>query len=486
MRVLHVASELFPLVKTGGLGDVAAALPSALRALGIDARLVLPGLPAILAGLEHQRMIARLGPAFGAKAVIVRYGRVPKSGVPAYAIDAPELYDRPGNPYLGPDGRDWPDNHRRFALLSQVAARFADGAIDPSFRPDIAHGHDWHAGLMPAYLAARGGFRPASVMTIHNLAFQGLFAAATFAELHLPESFFAPEGVEFWGRVSFLKAGLFFADRLTTVSPTYAREIQTATDGFGLDVLLRARAGSLVGILNGVDRQAWDPAHDPMLARPYDADDIAAKATAKLALQSELGLAIEPRAPLIGMVSRLTAQKGIDLAVGALPHLFERGGQVALLGSGESAIEEALRDLAARFKGRLALILGYDEDLAHRIVGGADMMLVPSRFEPCGLTQLHALRYGAVPIVRRVGGLADTVVDADAANLADGSATGIVFDEASIAALTAALDRALALHGDEAAWSRLMRRGMTSDFGWEASAAVYARLYRELRPGAAA
>ena len=484
MRVLHAASELYPLVKTGGLADVTASLPAALRESGIDARLVLPGLPAILAGLEDQRMIARLGPMFGAGAVIVRYGRVRDSHVPAYAIDAPELFDRPGNPYLGPDGRDWPDNHRRFALLGHVAARFADGAIDASFRPDVIHGHDWHAGLMPAYLAARGGHRPASVMTIHNLAFQGLFSAGLFNELMLPDRFFSPEGLEFWGQVSFLKAGLYFADRITTVSPTYAREIQLVENGFGLDGLIRARAGALVGILNGVDQAVWNPARDPLIARPYDAEDQAGKATAKLALQSALGLRVDPDAPLIGMVSRLTAQKGIDLVIGAAPSVLRQGGMLAVLGSGDREFEEAIKALAAQHKGRVAATIGYDEDLAHRIVGGADMMLVPSRFEPCGLTQLYALRYGTVPIVRRTGGLNDTVVDANPATLADGSATGFVFAEASAAALAECLARAMVLHRDRAAWSRIMRRAMTRDFGWGAAASGYLRLYRELRPEA--
>ena len=484
MRVLYVASEVYPLVKTGGLADVTAALPPALLARGVDVRLLLPGLPAIRAGLPRRRAVADFGAAFGAARITVERGVMADSEVPAYVLDAPQLYDRPGGPYGGPDGRDWPDNHRRFALFGWAAARFADGAADGGWRPDIIHAHDWHAGLAPAYLAARGGYRAASVFTVHNLAYQGLFPADRFAELGLPAEFFAINGVEFHGQLSFMKAGLYYADRLTTVSPTYAGEIQAPEQGCGLDGLLLSRRGALSGILNGVDYRIWDPAVDPLLPAPYGPADLAGKAVDKAALQKSLGLAPRPDALLFGVVSRLTAQKGIDLVLGALGEIVRQGGQLVLLGSGDAALEQPLTAFAAAHPAAAAVRIGYDEEFAHRIFGGADIILVPSRFEPCGLTQLYGLRYGTLPLVRQVGGLADTVVDADAAALAAGTATGFAFREASAGALLGAASRALALHRRPAAWARLQRQAMSRDFGWPAAAARYLALYRQLRPDA--
>jgi starch synthase len=484
MRVLYVASEVYPLVKTGGLADVTAALPPALLARGVDVRLLLPGLPAIRSGLPRRRIVADFGAAFGAARITVERGAMADSEVPAYVLDAPLLYDRPGGPYGGPDGRDWPDNHRRFALFGWAAARFADGAADGGWRPDIIHAHDWHAGLAPAYLAARGGYRAASVFTVHNLAYQGLFPADRFAELGLPADFFGINGVEFHGQLSFMKAGLYYADRLTTVSPTYAREIQGPEQGCGLDGLLLSRRGALSGILNGVDYRIWDPVVDPLLPAAYGPADLAGKAVDKAALQQALGLALRPDALLFGVVSRLTAQKGIDLALGALDEIVRQGGQLVLLGSGDAALEQPLVAFAAAHPAAASVRIGYDEDFAHRIFGAADIILVPSRFEPCGLTQLYGLRYGTLPLVRQVGGLADTVVDADAAALAAGTATGFAFREASTGALLEAALRAVALHRRPAAWARLQRQAMSRDFGWPGAAARYLALYRELRPDA--
>ena len=481
MRVLHVASELYPLVKTGGLGDVLAALPPALHARGIDARLLLPGFPAIRGGIAGLQPVAEIGPAFGASFASVLCGRVPGSGVPAYVIDAPGLYDRPGNPYLGPDGRDWPDNFRRFALLGWAAAQAAEGLLG-DWRPEIVHGHDWHAGLAAAYLAAAGR-RAASVVTVHNLAFQGLFPPAVLPELRLPPHFFAIDGIEFYGQVSFMKAGLFFADRITTVSPTYAEEIRRPEHGAGLDGLLRARGAALRGILNGVDYAIWNPAADPNLPRPYDRDDPSGKALAKAALQAELGLAPRPEAPLFGAVTRLTQQKGFDLVLAALPEIAALGGQLALLGSGDADLEDGFRDLARRLPQEVGVRIGYDEALAHRIVGGADSILVPSRFEPCGLTQMYALRYGSPPLVRRTGGLADTVVDANERTLRDGIATGFVFETPDAPSFLAAARRAMALYAAPDAWAALGRQAMAQRFGWDEAAARYAALYRELAPG---
>lgn len=477
MRVLYVSTEVHPALKTGGLADVNGALPPALAEAGVDVRLLLPGFPALRDAATDRAAPVPLGAVGGSGAVSLLPCRL--GAVPAWLIDAPDFYARPGNPYVGPDGRDWPDNLARFALLGRVAARLADG-VAQGWRPDIVHSHDWHAGLASAYLRARGGDGPASVFTVHNLAYQGSFEADGFAGLGLPPHFFSMHGLEFHGAINFMKAGLFYADRITTVSPTYAREIQEPEYGFGMEGLLRSRAGALKGILNGADTTAWNPASDPAIAGRFDVEDLAGKAACKTALRAEMGLAPDVTGPLLGVVSRLTPQKGLDLLLAALPTLLAGGGQVALLGSGDAALEAAWKEAAARHPGAVAVRQGYDESLAHRIFAGADLIAVPSRFEPCGLTQMYALLYGSLPVVRRTGGLADTVRE-------DGDATrqnGFVFGRASVEDLRAALGRALAAWKDPARWRALQRRGMRANLGWSASARAYLELYRELRPQA--
>jgi starch synthase len=486
MRVLHAAAELYPWVKSGGLGDVAAALPPALLAAGIEVRLLLPGFGAFLDAFADITDIARLRTPYAAERVRLARARLPDCGHLVYLVDHPPFYDRPGSPYADPQGRDWPDNHRRFGLFGWMAAALAGGA-DPAWRPDLLHGHDWHAGLAPAYLAASARPEAAvpSVFTIHNLAYHGAFPAAAFADLALPPAFFSIDGVEFFGQVSFLKAGLYYADRLTTVSPTYAREIQTPAFGCGLDGLLRSRAAALSGILNGVDPQIWDPRHDRVLPQLYGIADVeAGKARAKAALRDRLGLAQQGEAPIFGAVSRLTPQKGLDLVLAALPALLASGAPLARLGSGDGDLEAEYARAARSHGGRVAVALGYDEALAHLIIAGSDIVLVPSRFEPCGLTQLYALRYGTLPLVRRVGGLADTVVDADAVTLAEDRATGLTFGAATAEALAAAIGRARALYRERALWQQVMRRAMRQDFSWSAAARKYLALYRELAPQA--
>jgi len=484
MRVLYITAELYPWVKSGGLGDVAAALPPALIAEGIDVRLLLPGFRGFLDAFGGITDIARLTTPFAAERVRVGLAHLPASESLAYLVDHPAFYDRLGNPYAGPDGSDWPDNHRRFGLFGWIAAELARGA-DPGWRPDILHGHDWHTGLAPAYLSARppAAGRVPTVFTVHNLAYRGPFPGTVFPQLALPPEFFSIDGVEFFGMVSFIKAGLFYSDRLTTVSPTYAREIQTPAFGWGLDGLLRTRAALLTGILNGVDPRFWDPGHDTNLPQTYGTEDAAAgKRAAKAALQRRLGLEPIEGAPLFGAVSRLTPQKGLDLALAGLPDLLAGGGQLALLGSGDGNLEQAFAAAVERYRGRVGVAIGYDEGLAHLIIGGSDVILVPSRFEPCGLTQLYALRYGALPLVRRVGGLADTVVDATATNLAEGVATGFAFDDDSPSALMSAIGRAAALFREREIWQRMIRRAMTRDFSWAAAARRYAAVYRTLQP----
>ena len=484
MRVLYITAELYPWVKSGGLGDVAGALPPALIAEGIDVRLLLPGFRGFLDAFPGITDVVRLATPYAAERVRVGLARLPGNGSPAYLVDHPAFYDRPGNPYASPDGSDWPDNHRRFGLLGWVASELARGA-DAGWRPDVLHGHDWHAGLAPAYLAARPppeGHIP-TVFTIHNLAYRGPFPGAVFPELALPPEFFSIDGVEFFGMVSFIKAGLFYSDRLTTVSPTHAREIQTPAFGWGLDGLLRARASVLTGILNGVDMKVWDPRHDAVLPRSYgERDATVGKRAAKAALQKRLGLEPAERLPLFGAVSRLTPQKGLDLVLAALPDLVTGGCQLALLGSGDSDLEQAFTATADGYRGRVGVAIGYDESLAHLIYAGSDVILVPSRFEPCGLTQLYALRYGALPLVRRVGGLADTVVDATATSLTEGIATGFAFDDDSPAALMSAIRRVTALFPERKIWRGMMRRAMTRDFSWAVAARQYSAIYRTVRP----
>lgn len=483
MKVLHAAAEIFPLVKTGGLADVVGALPEALRAQGADVRLVLPGLPAILQGVERQKVVCELGAMFGAGRVTLKLGRLAHNKVPAYVVDAPYLYRRPGNPYLTPQGHEWPDNLQRFALLGWVAAHLAAGELDSHWTPDVLHLHDWHAAMACAYAVSHPGPSAATVFTIHNLAYQGLFDQADFPLLGLPARLLVPGGLEFHGQLSFMKAGLKYAQRITTVSPTYAEEITTEQFGCGLDGVIRSRRAQISGILNGVDGAVWNPASDALIAAPYSANALDGKALCKAALQRELGLNLDAGAPLFGVVSRLTPQKGLDLVLAALPRLLEGypegGAQLAVQGNGDPALEVAFAAAAAAHPGRVSVRLVYDEKLAHRIMAGADALLVPSRFEPCGLTQLYALRYGTVPVVRQVGGLADTVVDASGAALHEDQATGFVFGPATSDALGDALSRAVNAYRDSAQWRQLMLRGMAQNFSWAAAASQYMALYRE-------
>ncbi len=483
MRVLHAAAEVFPLVKTGGLADVVGALPEALIAAGADVRLVLPGLPAILAGVEQQTVVCELGAVFGAGRVTLRVGRLAHNGVAAYVIDAPYLYQRAGNPYHAPDGQEWPDNLQRFALLGWVAAHLAAGELDPDWKPEVLHAHDWHAAMACAYLACRPGTGTATVYTIHNLAYQGLFDSGDFHLLGLPSRLMVPGGLEFHGQLSFMKAGLKYAQRVTTVSPNYAREIATAEFGCGLDGVIRARSAEVSGILNGVDGGVWDPAHDSLIAATYSATALSGKARCKAALQQEMGLNPDPDAPLFGVVSRLTSQKGLDLILAALPVLMEgpvaKGAQLAVQGNGDPALEAAFEAATLAYPGRVAVRLAYDEHLAHRIIAGGDAMLVPSRFEPCGLTQLYALRYGTVPVVRSVGGLADTVVDASDSAVQADIATGFMFGPATIVALGHAMTRTVNAYRNPALWRQLMLRGMAQNYSWEHAASDYIALYED-------
>ncbi len=477
MKVLSVTSECYPLIKTGGLADVAGALPGALTAEGVEMRTLLPGYPAVMGQLGRSSTVAEFEDFFGGTATLHESAHG-SNAAPLLVLNAPHLSDRPGNPYLGRDGKDWPDNHFRFAALSWVASRIGLGLL-PKWLPDIVHGHDWQAGLAPVYLTEHQ-VRPATVLTIHNIAFQGIFPADLLARLKLPRSSFSIEGLEYYGKISFLKGGLAYSDRLTTVSPTYAREICTPAFGMGLDGVLRQRRGVLSGITNGIDADVWNPEADPNIVAPYGPGTIDAKAGNKAALQKRFGLNILPGARLFCVVSRLTEQKGLDLLLSALPTILANGGQLALLGTGEPRIEEAFRMASRQHRGRIGAVLGYDEALSHQMQAGSDAIIVPSRFEPCGLTQLYGLRYGTLPIVARVGGLADTVVDANQAALLDGVATGFQFAPDSATELTTALERAFALYAERPAWQAVQRRAMTRKVDWSEPAKAYAALYRSL------
>ncbi len=474
MKVLAVASEIYPLVKTGGLADVVGALPAALAAEGVETRTLVPGYPAVLAALDASEAILALD-LFGRPGQL----RAARAGaLELFVIDAPDLYGRGGNIYSGPDGWDWPDNAFRFAALGQVAARIGAGEI-AGFVPDVVHAHDWQAALAPAYLHYGGGRRPGTVVTIHNLAFQGQFPPSLVGPLGFPPAAYAMDGLEYYGSLGFLKAGLRFADRITTVSPTYAREIAAPGGGMGFDGLLRSRRADLSGILNGLDTEVWNPATDRRLAATYDATRLPLRHLNKQEVQRRLGLRQNSFALLFGVVTRLTWQKGMDLLAQMLDALPD-GSQLALLGAGEPALEQAFAAAAAARPGEIGVHLGYDETLAHLMQGGCDALLVPSRFEPCGLTQLCALRYGAIPVVARVGGLADTVIDANPMALAANVATGLQFAPNDPGALRYAVARAAELFRERSAWSAMQRNAMAASVGWQAPAARYAELYRSV------
>jgi starch synthase len=485
LRVLFVAAESAPLVKTGGLADVSAALPLALQRIGVDVRVLLPGYPAVVDALGVRPTGPSIGALANAGATRIFETELP-NGVPLLVVDHPWLFERPGGPYQDPSGSDWIDNALRFGLFGKVAALLAGDASPFPWRPDVIHANDWHAALAPAYLRLAPPTQPcATVLTVHNLAYQGIFARPWLDRLELPSSLFTPDGIEYYGSMSFLKAGLRFADAITTVSPTYAREIQTGPLGFGLDGVLRARRDALVGIVNGIDTDEWNPASDPLIARHYDGANLGAKVANREALQTRLGLAAMPSAPLFGVVSRLVPQKGIDLVADIAERLVDLPAQLVVLGAGDADLEQRFLALATRHPGRIAVQIGFDNALAHQIEAGSDAFLMPSRFEPCGMNQMYSQRYGTLPIVRRTGGLEDTVVDCTPETLAAGTATGFVFDVAGADDLLAAVRRAATTFADVERWRKVQRNAMARDFSWDAAARRYARTYACVAPTSA-
>ncbi len=477
MRILFVTSEAFPLIKTGGLADVSGSLPAALRGLGHDVRILIPGYRQLLEKLHDLSVLMELHwlPMVGK--VTLMEGRMPDTGVPLLIIACPHLYERDGGPYLDPQGRDWVDNPLRFGTLSRIAAALAS-RLSPlrDWLPDIVHCNDWQGGLTPAFMHHSRASCAKSVLGIHNMAFQGNFAPEWVTRLGLPAHAYHMEGIEFHGHMSFLKAGIYHADRIVTVSPTYAREIQTPEYGFGMEGLLARRSRDVHGILNGIDTREWDPATDPHLVQPYDSQHLGGKRAVKRALQASLGLEQRPDTPLLGVVSRLTYQKGLDLLLQCLPTLLEDGCQLALLGGGDPDMEHGCWRLAMQHPQQVSVNIGYNEPLSHQIMAGADIFVMPSRFEPCGLNQMYGLRYGTPPVVRRTGGLADSVQDSTPEN----PGTGFVFDHADADELLAAIHRALASRADQALWQTIQRNGMACDLGWTHSAQAYLAVYQSL------
>ena len=476
LSVLFVTSEIFPLVKTGGLADVSIALPNALQALGVDIRVLVPGYPDVLAAIKTKIDIVTwriLG-----EEVQVFSATLPQFAFPLIVASA-KIFNRPGNPYVDSDKNDWPDNALRFGILAHVGARLASSEQGLDWRPDVVHCNDWQAGLIPALLYFGEHPHAASLMTIHNLSFQGIFPSAYTKILGLPEESFGVEGVEYYGQLSFLKAGIYFADQLTTVSASYAQEIQTRAFGCGMHGLLADRQDVLKGIVNGIDTKTWDPQHDIYLTHRYGPDSLQEKLKNKTALQSRLGLNISD-GMLFGIVSRLTSQKGLDLVLEVAPRIIKRGGQLAILGNGNIELQQQFQALAKANSRVVHIETGYDEALAHFIEAGADSFLMPSRFEPCGLNQMYSMRYGTPPIVRATGGLNDTVSDANPRTIENGGGTGFVFSESTAEDFWDAIQRAFTVYGNKTLWRRLQQNGMNQDFSWQRSASEYLALYNTL------
>ena len=475
-RILYVSSEVFPLIKTGGLGDVAGSLPRALYKNQQDVRILLPAYRDVLSKIKPAKPVAQL--EYHGHSIRLLQTTLPGSRIKTWLVDCPPAFDRPGNPYLNARGNPWADNAFRFALFSQVAVEIAMDRCKLKWQPDIVHCNDWQSALAPALLSDEPK-RPATVFTIHNLAYQGLFPFSSFEQLKLPEKYRSYDALEYHGQLSFIKGGLMYADRINTVSPTYAREIQQPEFGYGLDGLLRYRKGRLSGILNGIDTQVWNPGQDPYLVQNYNRRSLAKKPENKRQLQQQLKLPIDETIPMFAMVSRLVEQKGLESILNSLDSIENWPIQIVILGTGEKKYEQALKAWAKKHPQQMAVIIGYDEQLSHRIEASADMYLMPSTFEPCGLNQLYSLRYGSLPIVRNVGGLADTVVDTSEATIKNKTANGFVVKDNSPEALLTAMRKAITCYEQPAQWKQLQLNAMALDHSWQKSAEQYTALYQQ-------
>ncbi len=477
-KILFATSEVYPLIKTGGLADVSASLPRALLKLGHDVKILLPAYASVLekASAIGLKQIAQF--EVDGKTIAIKQTRLPGTRVCVWLVDIPEFSEREGNPYCGPDGTDWFDNHKRFYWFCKTAELIALNQINLDWQPDVVHCNDWQTGLIPALLSLHSQ-HIASVFTIHNLAYRGLFSYQEFSELNLPEAFWHHERIEFYGHMSFIKGGLAFADYITTVSPSYAQEIQSPEFGYGLDGLLRYRNDALTGILNGIDCDEWNPGADPHIVANYNRRTLGNKLKNKLALQQELGLELNPKIPLLGFIGRLVEQKGVDLILAQIDQLLSLDCQLAILGSGMTHYEEAFEHIAQKYPQKVALTVGYNERLAHQIEAGSDIFLMPSIFEPCGLNQMYSLRYGTLPVVNSVGGLRDTVSESPLDD-ADVTGNGFVFRETLPESLFAAIERALTAYQTPAYWTKLQLNAMGQDFSWDSSAKEYLEVYNKI------
>lgn len=478
MSILFVTSEAYPLIKTGGLADVGGSLPRALLKQKQDVKVLLPAYESVLANAQAQgiKTVATLD--IDGKPILIKQTRLPGTRVTVWLVDIPEFSERSGNPYCGPDGSDWPDNHSRFYWFSKAAEAIALNQAGLDWQPSIVHCNDWQTGLIPALLSLHQG-HPATVFTIHNLAYRGLFSYQQFGELDLPPAFWHHERLEFYGQMSYMKGGIAFADYITTVSPSYAHEVQLPEHGYGLDGLIRYRKDSLSGILNGIDTEEWNPGNDIYIPAHYNRRTLGAKVKNKLALQEKMGLNASETTPVIGFIGRLVDQKGIDLILAQLQPMLALDCQFVVLGSGLPHYENKLRDIAIHNAERVAVTIGYDEALAHLIEAGSDIFLMPSVFEPCGLNQMYSLRYGTLPVVHAVGGLKDTVKERSW-DLIGKEANGFVFHSAESVELFAAVERAIKAYNNPGIWKQLQQNAMNQDFSWEQSAKAYIDIYEKL------
>jgi len=482
LKVLFVSSEVFPLIKTGGLADVSGSLPSALLRLGCDIRILMPGYSSVLEKLKDVSQLTTIKGLPVINEAELLMGTITESKVKVMIIKSAQLYERDGGPYSDIHGQEWLDNPLRFGILAKVAAILSgEQSTVADWRPSIVHCNDWQTGLTPAYMQLTEHTTAKSIISLHNMAFQGCFSPAWLTTLNLPHTSFNIEGFEYHGQLSFLKAGIVYADAITTVSPSYAQEIQTTTFGFGLEGLLARRGDKIKGILNGIETDEWNPQTDPYLVKPYSNSNIAGKQQVKAALQLASGLTVDASAPLMGVVSRLTHQKGLDLLLPVIQELLDSGCQLVLLGNGEKELEQEFLKLALTNPGKVSITIGYNEPLSHQIMAGCDLFIMPSRFEPCGLNQLYGLAYGTIPVVNATGGLADSVLNTDLQNIKDETANGFVMIETSSTALLACIYRALDLFkNDKMTWRKIQNNGMSQNLSWDKSALEYLALYKNL------
>ncbi|MCK4841203.1 MAG: glycogen synthase GlgA [Methylococcales bacterium] len=475
-KILFASSEVHPLIKTGGLADVAGSLPRALAELGQDIRIVLPNYQS-LKKTEDVRFISTVTVNHIDSNILET--QLPGSNVIVWLVDCPALFNTPGNPYVDESGNPWDNIADRFSLFCRVIVEIAMDRGHLNWRPDVVHCNDWQTGLVPALLSLESN-APSSLFTIHNMAYQGMFPATTFNNLNLPLQLWHHDGLEFHEMLSFIKGGLSYANRITTVSPTYALEIQTPEFGYGLEGLLGHKHKVLSGIINGMDLDQWNPETDTAISEPYSFKTLANKMINKTSLQARSSLPVNKSVPLFGLISRLVEQKGIDLLIDCLTEMVDMPLQLVLLGSGDKSVERKLLDFARLYPKKVSVTIGYDEALAHQIEAGVDAFLMPSRFEPCGLNQMYSQRYGTIPIVRETGGLADTIEDALPKSLSNNTATGVSFKEVSSGALLEAIKRTMLLYHDKKTWKKIQIAAMEKDFSWQNSAKQYLALYQEI------